>query len=155
VKSIIKILEERIRQEEEERKAQKEKELELQKKAVELVKEALREEGYDPEDVVLISYRPTLYRDRVDVSVHLSPAGYRLSPMRTSEPSIFCRFFESGEAQLEYVAEAIEDLVNPLYWEKIPEPPPEPPKPEPPEPEDEIAEIKAALRKVCTWAGIG
>jgi len=116
-KAVVKILEEK----EEERKAREERELEFQRKAVELVRKTLREEGYDPEDVTLISYRPILYGDRVDVSVHLSPVGYRLSPLRTVEPSIFCRFFESGEAQLEYVAEAIEDLVNPFYWEKEPE----------------------------------
>jgi len=155
MRSIVKILEEKIQQKERERKAQEERELEFQQKAVELVKEALKERGYDPKDIVFTPRCFIFHGDMVDVEVRLSPVGYRLSPARTYEPTITCRF-EGDKAGLHYVTEAIEDLVNPFYWCKEPEFEPEF-QPEPPKPEplaDEIAEIKAALRRIFDWAGI-
>jgi len=150
MKSIVEVLEKNIREREEARKKEEEEKAYYIQWAIDCIKSSLSEKGYDPESV---KFAPTSYWDYTrEVAISLSPKGYYPSRERRYPVNVTCKFKNDKIELMPDIDSVIEKLVNPLYWEKIPEPQPELGQEYPAV--DEVEEIKEALRKILDWAGI-
>jgi len=156
MKDLVKILEENIKEAEEGRRRTEEQNQKLMADAVEAIKVAFSNLGYETENLVFMPRPPfhSSFRKEIEVTVEIAPRGYQLSLNRTYPPALHFIIREGQKKlDLEELEGVLEDLTNPIYWDKIPEPiEPVQETSTLPSLEDEVKEIKDAIRKIIEWA---